>query len=324
MGGNKNEDAYTKASQGDGPVGKDFMTFMALARITDGALLASIFVEKLESIQKKQLEKQFLEICNQERQTQNTNFRTKLTLEYPCSGFLYCQTGIGPSKSILFALGLKDRGYPDAFANRVITEIIEQTNHDEGPQLMSLPSLALSRPMKKVVRDVIKKFAGTDPNSKVVQVQRKVDALKDTMQDNIRNILETHHALDTLELKTDKMEKEAADFQKTAVIARKQQVNKNRQMNCIILIIVCLVIGGVVSSIASMFSSDKKRRQLMNMALSVANTQLPMRISHPEVGMAAQAAHASTAPSKTNKNEANPSFRGGASAKQTDERVVLP
>lgn len=60
--------------------------WVGIARVTDGALLSSIFVDsKLGSPEKQGFERQFLTVCQQQRaasQSEFSEFRTQLSLEY--------------------------------------------------------------------------------------------------------------------------------------------------------------------------------------------------------------------------------------------------
>ena len=48
--------------------GSERVLFVGVARVTDGALLASVFVDsKLASQEKQQFERQFLQVCQQQR-----------------------------------------------------------------------------------------------------------------------------------------------------------------------------------------------------------------------------------------------------------------
>ena len=58
------------------------VVFVGLARVTDGALLASVFVDsKMPSQEKQQLERQFLQRCQAQRGSINPDFRAKDVLE---------------------------------------------------------------------------------------------------------------------------------------------------------------------------------------------------------------------------------------------------
>lgn len=197
------------------------VVFVGVVRVTDGALLASVFSDsKLAAQEKQQLERQFLQTCQQQRGSVNPEFKSKVRLEYPCSGNLFVKSGSEMSKHCLFACGVKDESYPDRLAYSCLQEVVERVHMTQGDSLHHLGSLSLTKPLKKPLREIMKKFQDADRN-KTLEVQEKVDELKDTMQDNVRRILETHHTLDNLEQRTDNMSQQANQFLKQSVDLRR-------------------------------------------------------------------------------------------------------
>ena len=62
---------------------EDRVVFIGIARVTDGALLASIFADsKMSAQEKQQLERQFLLCCQGLGGQVNPNYRDKIIMEY--------------------------------------------------------------------------------------------------------------------------------------------------------------------------------------------------------------------------------------------------
>merc|ERR1719316_1684461 len=125
---------------------------------------------------------------------------------------------------------------------------MERVHMTQGDALHHLSSLALSKPLKKPAREIIKKYQLAD-RDKTFEVQAKVDELKDNMQDNVRRILETHHNLETLEQRTDNMSRQADQFLKQSVDLRRAIQWRNLKMKimigCVGMAILTYIVMGV-------------------------------------------------------------------------------
>lgn len=214
--------------------GQERVCFVGVARVSDGALLASVFVDsKMASQEKQQLERQFLQRCQAQRASVNPDFKAKDMLEYPCQGNLFVQGGSGVSKHCLYAVGVRDPGYPDTLAYKCLIEVMERVHQTQGDSLHELSSLSLSKPLKKPIRQIIAQFEFAD-RDKTYEVQQKVDELKDNMQDNVRRILETHQNLENLEQRTDNMSRQADQFLKQSVELRRAIQWRNTKLRVLI------------------------------------------------------------------------------------------
>ncbi|CAD7952142.1 unnamed protein product, partial [Amoebophrya sp. A120] len=139
------------------------IVFVGLARVTDGALLASIFVDsKIASQEKQQFERQFLQSCQQQRGITNAEFKTRVILEYPCQGNMFVMAGNGVSSHCLYAIGIRDAGYPERLAYACLNEVLERVHVTQGDSLHHLSSLSLTKPLKKPVREIIKRYQLAD------------------------------------------------------------------------------------------------------------------------------------------------------------------
>ena len=100
----------------------------------------------------------------------------------------------------------------------------------QGDALHHLSSLSLTKPLKKPVREIMKRYQLAD-RDKTFEVQTKVEELKENMQDNGRRILETHHNLENLEQRTDNMSRQADQFLKQvlsiSVLEQDQELRHN-------------------------------------------------------------------------------------------------
>ncbi|CAD7923073.1 unnamed protein product [Amoebophrya sp. A25] len=227
------------------------IVFVGLARVTDGALLASIFVDsKMASQEKQQFERQFLQACQAQRGITNPDFRTRTTLEYPCQGNMFVMAGRDLSSHCLYSIGIRDSAYPERLAYACLGEVLERVHMTQGDSLHHLSSLSLTKPLKKPIREIIKRYQLAD-RDKTFEVQGKVEELKENMQDNVRRILETHHNLENLEQRTDNMSRQADQFLKQSVDLRRAIQWRNMKLKMImagmagafLLYIVAMVAG---------------------------------------------------------------------------------
>lgn len=210
------------------------IVFVGLARVTDGALLASIFVDsKMSSQEKQQYERQFLQTTQAQRGQSNPEFKTRVILEYPCQGSMFVKVGSGPSAQCLYTLGIRDPGYPERLAYNCLNEVMERVHMTQGDSLAHLSSLSLSKTLKKPIREIIRRYQFADKD-KAFEVQVKVDELKDNMSENVRKILETHQNLETLEQRTDGMSKQADQFLKQSVDLRRSIQWRNLKLKLMI------------------------------------------------------------------------------------------
>merc|ERR1712194_400048 len=113
-------------------------------------------------------------------------------LKNGCQGNMFVKAGSGPSSHCLYGIGIRDPTYPERLAYQCLHEVMERVHMTQGDSLHQLSSLALSEPLKKPIRDIMKKFQLAD-RDRTYEVQGKVDELKENMSDNVRRILETHH-----------------------------------------------------------------------------------------------------------------------------------
>lgn len=221
------------------------IVFIGLARVTDGALLASIFTEsKMASQEKQQFERQFLQTCQAQRGRSNTDFKTRVILEYPCQGHMFVKAGKDVSAHCLYAIGIRDAGYSERLAYQCLGEVTERVHMTQGDSLHHLSSLSLTKPLKKPIRDIMKRYQLADKD-KAFEVQGKVEELKENMQDNVRRILETHHNLENLEQRTDNMSRQADQFLKQSVDLRRAIQWRNLKLK--------LMMGAVSASILTYF-----------------------------------------------------------------------
>lgn len=219
------------------------IVFVGLARVTDGALLASIFVDsKMASQEKQQLERQFLQTCQQQRGSVSAEMRERVILEYPCQGNMFIRAGSDLSRNCLYACGIRDPGYPDRVAYQCLAEVQERVHMTQGDSLQSVGSLALSKPLKKPVREIIKKYQLADKD-KTTEVQGKVDELKSNMQNNVRTLLDTQHNLENLEQRTETMTRQADQFLKQSVDLRRAIQWRNMKLK----IVIALLTGAVIA-----------------------------------------------------------------------------
>merc|ERR1712194_384773 len=170
-------------------------------------------------------------------------------LKNGCQGNMFVKAGSGPSSHCLYGIGIRDPTYPERLAYQCLHEVMERVHMTQGDSLHQLSSLALSKPLKKPIRDIMKKFQLAD-RDRTYEVQGKVDELKENMSDNVRRILETHHNLENLENRTENMSRQADQFLKQSVDLRRAIQWRNLKLKMLL----GAVGGAILISLFLMFS----------------------------------------------------------------------
>ena len=76
----------------------------------------------------QQFERQFLQTCQAQRGNTNADIRQRVILEYPCQGNMFVMSGKEQSSHCLYAIGIRDAGYPERFAYSCLGEVMERVH----------------------------------------------------------------------------------------------------------------------------------------------------------------------------------------------------
>lgn len=79
-------------------------------------------------------------------------------------------------------------------------------------------------------------------DSKIAQVQQKVDQVKDVMKDNVKKALDNVEQLDQMELKSEEFEKQAKQFQSNSNKVYKRMRCQNRKVTAMIVGVILFVL----------------------------------------------------------------------------------
>jgi len=90
-------------------------------------------------------------------------------------------------------------------------------------------------------------------SSKVVEVQRQVDAVKGVMQENVEVMLANIDKTEVLENKSQELAAQAKTFHKTARATKQHMCRQNMKMNIIIACICVAVLIAIIVPLVSYF-----------------------------------------------------------------------
>merc|ERR1712232_465335 len=101
---------------------------------------------------------------------------------------------------IVIAVGFRGQQYPDRVARELLQELAIKIHAIVGVEhLCEAKPGALTATLKGELKEAIKNYSDPAKIDRVSQLHAKVDQVKDLMQDNVKNILETHVTLEHLQ-----------------------------------------------------------------------------------------------------------------------------
>jgi len=222
------------------------VAFLAIARISDQAVLASCFDKSALNEEKKGFENALATVL-QRAGSAYPGWRERA--ECPeCDGVIHA---LADSQALcVLVAGIRSAQYPDRVANQMLRELGDKARNCQGDEILGQARAgALTPALRKIMKDLMKSYNDAGSHDKTTEVRQKVDDLKGIMQDNVKKILESHVTLESLQNNSSSMNAQANRFLKQSVDIRRQTQMRNLKIK----VIVGLCAGAVVAYIATMF-----------------------------------------------------------------------
>jgi len=138
------------------------------------------------------------------------------------------------------AVGVRRTDYPERTAQQLLRALAEQLRSSLGDEVLLAAGLSatLRRPLQGPMR------AYDDPAAvdELAQVQEKVEDLKCVMQDNVRQIIESHASIAALQNSSQSMTAAADKFVKQSVTLKRQVQWRNLKVKALVIGFFCLLL----------------------------------------------------------------------------------
>lgn len=116
--------------------------------------------------------------------------------------------------------------------------------------------LSLNNNLLQIFKKLYEKYNSPESIDKLYQVTNKINQVKDVMHENINTALENTVKLESIELKTEDLQKSAAIFRFSAKDLKNKMWWKNFKMKLIIFSIIAIILT-IIISIAVTVSNQK-------------------------------------------------------------------
>lgn len=225
------------------------IAYLGIGRIRDQGLMASVF-DRISSAEKTEIETALCHFLIGADSRFGPGSREKRAFGQSTM-FLLADR----QRCCLYAAAVRGSQYPDRVAFAMLEETIRESNtHTSRQDLNTVEVGRLTKALRKPFKDLMDKYDKPANVDKTAEVNEKVDAVKLTMQDNIKKVLETHENIDRLESKTDNLNREASTFNRTANDLRRmywwQKVKITILLGLVILAIIAYLVLIVVSQVS--------------------------------------------------------------------------
>jgi hypothetical protein len=222
------------------------VAFLAIARINDKTVLATCFDKSAINEEKKGFEST-LQSLLQRAGSAHPGWRDRVECR-ECDGILHALADA--QGMCVMVAGVRSSQYPDRVANQLLRDLGDKARNCQGDEILGQAKEgALTPPLRKIMKDLMKSYQDAGTHDKTTEVRQKVDDLKGIMQDNVKRILETHATLESLENNTSTMNQQANRFLRQSVDLRRQIQMRNLKIK----VIFGLCVTAVIVYVAQMF-----------------------------------------------------------------------
>jgi len=206
------------------------IAFLGVARIQDQAVLATCYSNRVISEEKKGFEGALALLLNR-AQSAYPGWKDRAECQ-ECEGVVFAYTD--PQALTLVAVGIRDADYPERVASQLLREAVDKVRNSQGDELLTEAKAGtLSKPLRKILTELMRTYNDAGSHDKTTEVREKVDQLKGIMQDNVKKILETHVTLESLENSSSSMSSQANKFLRQSVDLRRQIQFRNLKIKAI-------------------------------------------------------------------------------------------
>mmetsp|Transcript_129899 Transcript_129899/g.363565 ORF Transcript_129899/g.363565 Transcript_129899/m.363565 type:complete len:248 (-) Transcript_129899:58-801(-) len=152
----------------------------------------------------------------------------------------------------LVAVAIRARGYPERLASALLQEVLDNVRSAETDERLSEAAAGkLNGTLRSVLKEAVKKYTDPTKLDKAAEVQERVAQVKGLMQDNIKQILETHVTLDALQTKSSSVAASADKFLKQSVAVKRQVQLRNLRAKAVIACCSCALAACVLMPVFS-------------------------------------------------------------------------
>lgn len=219
------------------------IAFLGVARIQDQVLLATCYEKSVLNEEKKSYETALATVLDRAKSAY-PGWRDRVMCP-ESEGVLY--TFADSQALCLLAVGIRDAQYPERVAVQLLRDVADKVKNSQGDEaLLEAKSGSLSKPLRKLLTDLMRTYNDAGSQDKTTEVREKVDQLKGIMQDNVKKILETHVTLESLENSSSSMSSQANKFLKQSVDLRRQIQFRNLKIKALVGTCVAAVILYIV------------------------------------------------------------------------------
>lgn len=156
-----------------------------------------------------------------------------LDVEDSAAGEVYALAD--PTHGICLAVAAT-KNVRDAAAQRFLEDFLEKVRSSRtAAQLSEGKAETLSGPLHELLDKVMRAHAAAVQSNKTLRLHQEVDEIKSVMQENVRRIVETHVALETLEGKSHSMSETADQFLKTTHSAKEHVHWRNVRVKAVMI-----------------------------------------------------------------------------------------
>lgn len=230
------------------------VAFLAVVRISDGAFLAARFHKGTPVHERTNFEVALEVILQRAKKLACPNWKDHCASAKDGSGGMV-HAVVDAQACCFCAVGVRAVQYPERVAQQMLSELAEQVKGSRhAERLIEAKAGDLTAPLKRSMQALMKDYHNPATKDRIGQVQEKVASLHCVMQDNVRQILETHASTAALEASSKSMTETAQEFIRQSSALKRNEQRRNLKVKAIAIGSVVLLLGFCTLSIIDKFN----------------------------------------------------------------------
>ncbi|KAF4663526.1 hypothetical protein FOL47_005701 [Perkinsus chesapeaki] len=248
------------------------VSYLAVARLRDQAVLLSYFNPAISSRERSQIETVFFEEIHKPNAAIPGSRRVS-DVGQGVNNRIYILTD---TNAICVYVACLKEGQDDYSLRYPVTtawelcEDMRKSIEASGVRLDDVPAEGLSRPNRKRMKEIMSKYNNPTENNKTARVKEKVDEVHGVMQDNVgswgvpsralkapgleidvlhqvRRIIENQETTESLGRRTEDMNRQAHIFLRQSADLKRQMQIRNIKLRIILaIIVICIIVYIIV------------------------------------------------------------------------------